>query len=50
MIAGRAFQGVGSGVTLNLVEIVLADLVPLAERWALSNDYTVILLSYVWRL
>ena len=32
MLAGRAFQGVGSGVILSLVEIVLADLVPLSER------------------
>jgi len=33
MLAGRAFQGVGSGVILSLVEIILADLVPLSERW-----------------
>lgn len=32
MLAGRAFQGVGSGVILSLVEIVLADLVSLSER------------------
>jgi len=32
MLAGRAFQGVGSGVILSLVEIVVADLVPLSER------------------
>jgi hypothetical protein len=34
MLAGRAFQGVGSGVILSLVEIVLSDLVPLSERYA----------------
>jgi hypothetical protein len=33
MLAGRAFQGVGSGVILSLVEIVLSDLVPLSERY-----------------
>jgi hypothetical protein len=27
MLARRAFQGVGSGVTLSLVEIMLADVV-----------------------
>ena len=32
MLAGRAFQGVGSGVILSLVEIVLADVVSLSER------------------
>ena len=26
------FKGIGSGVILNLAEIVLADVVPLAER------------------
>jgi len=31
MLAGRAFQGVGSGVILNLVEIVLADVVSLSD-------------------
>ena len=35
MLAGRAFQGVGSGVILSLVEIVLADLVPLSERYVI---------------
>jgi MFS family permease len=33
MLAGRALQGVGSGVILSLVEIILADLVPLSERF-----------------
>lgn len=42
MLAGRAFQGIGSGVILSLVEIVLADLVPLAERWVLSADCSII--------
>jgi MFS family permease len=46
MLAGRAFQGVGSGVILSLVEIVLADVVSLSERcvifrlvlsWGISN-------------
>ena len=37
MLAGRAIQGVGSGVILSLVEIVLADLVPLAERGAFQG-------------
>ena len=32
MLAGRAFQGVGSGVILSLVEIVVSDLVPLSDR------------------
>lgn len=43
MLAGRAFQGVGSGVILSLVEIVLADLVSLSERWAFSADRGIIL-------
>jgi MFS family permease len=32
MLAGRSFQGIGSGIILSLVEIVLADLVSLSER------------------
>jgi MFS family permease len=36
MLAGRAFQGVGSGVILCLVEIVVSDLVSLSERYVLS--------------
>lgn len=35
MLAGRAFQGVCSGVILSLVEIVLSDLVPLSEWYVL---------------
>jgi hypothetical protein len=35
MLAGRAFQGVGSGVILSLVEIVLADVVALSERYVI---------------
>ena len=42
MLAGRAFQGVGSGVILSLVEIVLADLVSLSERYATSNSAVVL--------
>lgn len=34
MLAGRSFQGIGSGIILVLVEIVLADLVSLSERYA----------------
>ncbi|KZP23294.1 MFS general substrate transporter [Athelia psychrophila] len=45
MLAGRAFQGVGSGVILTLVEIVLADLVPLAERGAFQGAF-----GAVWAL
>lgn len=37
MLVGRAFQGIGSGVILSLVEIVLADLVPLAERYVAAH-------------
>ena len=33
MLAGRAFQGVGSGVILSLVEIVVSDIVSLSERY-----------------
>ncbi|KAF7792049.1 hypothetical protein EIP86_003077 [Pleurotus ostreatoroseus] len=32
MIAGRAIQGIGGGGILNLGEIIMSDLVPLAER------------------
>lgn len=32
MLAGRSFQGVGSGIILTLTEIILSDLVTLAER------------------
>jgi len=39
MLAGRAFQGVGSGVILSLVEIVLADLVPLSERGSFQGAF-----------
>ena len=42
MLAGRAFQGVGSGVILSLVEIVLADLVSLSEWYATSNSVVVL--------
>ncbi|KAF7981925.1 hypothetical protein HWV62_30691 [Athelia sp. TMB] len=45
MLAGRAIQGVGSGVILSLVEIVLADLVPLAERGAFQGGF-----GAVWAL
>ncbi|KAF7976442.1 hypothetical protein HWV62_6677 [Athelia sp. TMB] len=45
MLAGRAIQGVGSGVILALVEIVLADLVPLAERGAFQGAF-----GAVWAL
>ncbi|KAI5481616.1 major facilitator superfamily protein [Pseudohyphozyma bogoriensis] len=39
MLVGRTFQGVGSGVILTLVEIVLADLVPLSERGAYQGAF-----------
>ena len=42
MLAGRAFQGVGSGVILSLVEIVLADLVSLSERYGISDSAVVL--------
>lgn len=45
MLAGRAIQGVGSGVILALVEIVLADLVPLAERGVFQGAF-----GAVWAL
>lgn len=45
MLAGRAIQGVGSGVILTLTEIVLADLVPLAERGAFQGAF-----GAVWAL
>lgn len=32
MLAGRSFQGIGSGIILTLTEIILADLVSLADR------------------
>ena len=35
MLVGRAFQGVGSGIILSLVEIVQADLIPLSQRYVL---------------
>jgi len=44
-LAGRAFQGVGSGVILSLVEIVLADLVPLSERGGFQGAF-----GAVWAL
>jgi MFS family permease len=45
MLAGRAFQGVGSGVILSLVEIVLADLVSLSERGGFQGAF-----GAVWAL
>jgi len=48
MLAGRAFQGVGSGVILSLVEIVLADLIPLSERYVYLCQSTVIHLRGVF--
>jgi predicted MFS family arabinose efflux permease len=45
MLAGRAFQGVGSGVILSLVEIVLADLVSLSERGSFQGAF-----GAVWAL
>jgi MFS family permease len=45
MLAGRAFQGVGSGVILSLVEIILADLVPLSERGSFQGAF-----GAVWAL
>jgi len=39
MLAGRGFQGVGSGVILSLVEIVLADLVSLSERGTFQGAF-----------
>lgn len=45
MLAGRSFQGVGSGIIFSLVEIVLADLVPLTERGAFQGAF-----GAVWAL
>ena len=45
MLAGRAFQGAGSGVILSLVEIVLSDLVPLSERYVTPRTYARFVLS-----
>jgi len=45
MLAGRAFQGAGSGVILSLVEIVVADLVPLSERGAFQGAF-----GFIWAL
>ena len=45
MLAGRAFQGAGSGIILSLVEIILADLVSLAERGAYQGAF-----GAVWAL
>ncbi|KIM79120.1 hypothetical protein PILCRDRAFT_823692 [Piloderma croceum F 1598] len=45
MLAGRAFQGVGSGVILSLVEIVLADVVSLSERGSFQGAF-----GAVWAL
>ena len=42
MLAGRAFQGAGSGVILSLVEIVLSDLVPLSERYVTPRTYAML--------
>lgn len=39
LIAGRTVQGMGSGGILALTEIVLADLVPLAERGAYQGMF-----------
>jgi len=39
MLAGRAFQGVGSGVILSLVEIVVSDIVSLSERGAYQGAF-----------
>lgn len=39
MLAGRSFQGIGAGFILSLVEIILADLVPLAERGAYQGAF-----------
>ena len=41
MLVGRAFQGVGSGIILSLVEIVQADLIPLSQRYVLSTLFVV---------
>jgi len=45
MLAGRTFQGIGSGVILSLVEIVLADLVSLSERGSFQGAF-----GAVWAL
>jgi len=45
MLAGRALQGVGSGVILSLTEIILADLVPLSERGTFQGAF-----GAVWAL
>ncbi|TBU37707.1 major facilitator superfamily domain-containing protein [Dichomitus squalens] len=45
LIAGRTVQGIGSGGILNLSEIIVSDLVPLAERGMFMGIF-----SGVWAL
>ncbi|KAH9951826.1 MFS general substrate transporter [Amylocystis lapponica] len=45
LIAARAIQGVGGGAILNLTEIIISDLVPLAERGMFQG-----LLGLTWAL
>jgi hypothetical protein len=40
MLTERALQGVGSGVIPSLVEIILANLVPLSERFVCQSFHT----------
>lgn len=39
MITGRSFQGIGSGIILCLVEIILADLIPLKDRGVYQSAF-----------
>lgn len=39
MLAGRSFQGIGSGTILTLTEICLSDLVSLAERGSYQGAF-----------
>jgi len=45
VIGGRSVQGVGGGAILTMVEIIVCDLVPLAERGAYFG-----IIGAVWAL
>lgn len=43
LVASRAIQGVGGGGLLTLVEVIMTDMVPIAERGAFMG-----IIALVW--